>query len=89
MFGSLCSNITPRVGVGPVPVRCPPLSLIRHLPTEVMMSVPGCAPSPRIHGVWLSIHVKGITKTTDGEVALQGRGWPRQAGLAFRGLPDG
>lgn len=75
--------MTPREGVGPVPVKCPPLGLIWPLTYRGYNVSARWAPSPQTHVVWLSVHVKSITKTTDGEVALQRRGWSRQAGLAL------
>lgn len=43
-------------------------------------------PGPQIHGVQLFIHVNSVKKITDVEIALQGCGWPREAGLALEAV---
>ena len=83
MLITLCSNMIPHLGAGLVSVRYPQLGSALALTYRAYVLSARWAPSPRIHGVRLSVRTKSIKRTADGEIALQRWGWPRHAGLAL------
>lgn len=88
MLNTWCSVVTPPSGVGPVPVKCPhTLIVIWRLAIEVKGQCLGVCQGMRSREY--NYTCKQLQEDSRWGIALQRWGWPRQVGVARRGLPDG